>query len=79
MGRCLENVLHFCANSHKCMTRNSELICIICPNNGENEAHSRKRGRERNESTWKQAKERLPMPSARGKDSSIKVYETSGE
>lgn len=58
----LENASHFCANSRKCTTRNNELICIICRNNGENEARSRKRGRERNESTttWKRAEEPSP-------------------
>lgn len=77
----LENVSRFCTSSHRYTTRNRELICIICRNNGENEARSRKRGRERNEptTTWKQAEERLLVLGARGKDSSIEVCEILDE
>lgn len=68
--------------ARRCTTRNRELICIICRNNGENEARSRKRGRERNEptTTWKRAEVHgYPFVAARGKDLSIEARETSAE
>jgi len=64
----LENASHLCTSSHRCTTRNRELICIICRNNGENEARSRKRGRERAEHDVETSEETIPSyRSARGK------------